>query len=156
MVKSLGAAAAFDYNDPECARNIKEYTNNSIKYVWDTIGAPNGVKICAEVISPGGSYGTIAHSQISVKNVRNTKNLAYKALGYTVAENPIEKPFEEERIAKDVDFMKKWIEVVDSLLQQKQLKVHPPAVVGGLEDVLDGLSLMRQGKVSGKKLVYTV
>ena len=33
LVKSLGADAAFDYNDPECAAKIKEYTKDDLKYV---------------------------------------------------------------------------------------------------------------------------
>lgn len=38
LVKSYGADAVFDYSDPEtCAKNIREYTNNSLKYAFDCI-----------------------------------------------------------------------------------------------------------------------
>ena len=43
------------------------------------------------------------------------------------------------------------------LLAEKKIKVHPVDVrPGGLKGVLEGMEEMRQGKVSGKKLVYRV
>jgi len=36
-VKELGADAAFDYSDKDCAKNIREFTNNSCKYAFDCI-----------------------------------------------------------------------------------------------------------------------
>ncbi|KAL1853868.1 hypothetical protein Plec18170_005260 [Paecilomyces lecythidis] len=37
LVKRLGAEAAFDYNDPNVADTIRQYTNNALKLVLDTI-----------------------------------------------------------------------------------------------------------------------
>lgn len=42
------------------------------------------------------------------------------------------------------------------LLSEGAIKVHPPKVGKGLEGVLEGLDDMRQGKVSGNKLVYKI
>lgn len=43
------------------------------------------------------------------------------------------------------------------LVASKQISVHPPKLgKGGLEGVLDGLQQLREGKVSGMKLVYRV
>lgn len=50
LVKSRGADAVFDYNDPLCAQKIKEYTNNKLRYVLDTICTPSTFKICAEAL----------------------------------------------------------------------------------------------------------
>jgi hypothetical protein len=43
------------------------------------------------------------------------------------------------------------------LLASQQLTVHPAKVgSGGLEGVLDGMNQLKEGKVSGVKLVYRV
>jgi len=45
------------------------------------------------------------------------------------------------------------------LLEQGKLKVHRPAVNKygkGLEGAIKGMDAMRQGKVSGEKLVFTI
>ena len=46
---------------------------------------------------------------------------------------------------------------MERILAEGKLKPHPVSVEsGGLESVLDGLDDMRQGNVSGEKLVYKV
>jgi len=47
--------------------------------------------------------------------------------------------------------------VARKLLEEGKYKAHPLDVrPGGLNGVIDGMEDMRQGKVSGKKLVYRV
>lgn len=63
--------------------------------------------------------------------------------------------FEAKR--EDQEFAARFWKMAGELLAQGKLKVHPPDVrPGGLEGVLEGLDELRQGKVSGKKLVYRV
>ncbi|OQV08874.1 hypothetical protein CLAIMM_13088 [Cladophialophora immunda] len=152
LVKSLGAVAAFDYNDPECATKIKEYTKNDLKYVWDTISLPKTAQLCSEVISPGGTYGSILNVEFPRTDVRTTYNLGYTAVG-----DPVKKRFFESRDnTKDFEFMKKWIQEVEPILEHGRLKAHPPKVGKGLENVLEGCDLMKHDKVSGQKLVYVL
>ncbi|KIX93159.1 uncharacterized protein Z520_11216 [Fonsecaea multimorphosa CBS 102226] len=152
LVKSLGAVEAFDYNDPECATKIKEYTKNNLKYIWDTISLPQTAQLCSEVISPGGTYGAILNVEFPRKDVRTTYSLGYTATG-----DPVKKrSFESKDNAKDFEFMKTWIEEVQPILEQGRLKVHPPKVGKGLENVLEGCDLLRHDKVSGQKLVYVL
>lgn len=152
LVKSLGAEAAFDYNDPEVSAKIKEYTKGNLKYIWDTISLPSTAKICADVISPGGRYGAILNVEFPRNDVKTTTSMGYTATG-----EPTDKPFfKSSNNEGDFEIMKKWIKVVDPLLAQGKLKVHPPKVGKGLEEVIDGLDLLRKDKVSGQKLVYTL
>lgn len=47
--------------------------------------------------------------------------------------------------------------MAEKLFAQGKLKPHPQMVGdGGLKGVFDGLQKMREGKVSGQKLVYRV
>ncbi|KAK6380403.1 uncharacterized protein PV06_05451 [Exophiala oligosperma] len=153
LVKSLGAAEAFDYNDPECAKKIREYTNNNLKYVWDTISLTNTAQICTDAIGPaGGIYGTL----LVVKSPRNDVKTTV-SLGYTAAGEPIKKwVWDIPDTTEDFEFMKTWLAEVEPMLQQGRVKVHPPKVGKGLENVFEGLDLMRHDKVSGQKLVYVL
>jgi NADPH:quinone reductase-like Zn-dependent oxidoreductase len=151
-VKSLGAEAAFDYNDPECAAKIKAHTKGNLKYVWDTIALEPTAKLCAEVISPGGRYGAILNVKLPRDDVKETSSMAYTATG-----EPTEKPFFKSHDNRaDFEFMKKWMKAVDGILAEGKLKVHPPKVGKGLEEIPAGLDLMRNDKVSGQKLVYAL
>jgi hypothetical protein len=58
---------------------------------------------------------------------------------------------------KEFDFAVKFMEVAQKLLWQGRIRPHPQSVRrGGWSGVLDGLQEMREGKVSGVKLVYPV
>jgi NADPH:quinone reductase-like Zn-dependent oxidoreductase len=54
FVKSLGAEEAFDYNDPDCAKKIREYTNDKLTRVFDCISEGESPKISSEAISSKG------------------------------------------------------------------------------------------------------
>ena len=109
-------------------------------------------KLCAEVISPGGTYGAILSVKLPRDDVKETFSLGYTAVG-----EPVKKRFfEREDNTEDFEFMKKWVKAVDPILKQGSLKVHPRQVGKGLDNVLEGCDLLRKEKVSGSKLVYTM
>ena len=58
---------------------------------------------------------------------------------------------------EDTRFMETFIPIAEALLADGKIQVHPPSVRGGgLRGVLDGFQTMRDGKISGEKLVYRV
>jgi hypothetical protein len=58
---------------------------------------------------------------------------------------------------QDFQFAKTFWELATKLLASQRLTVHPVEVgSGGLEGVLDGMNQLKEGKVSGVKLVYRV
>ena len=54
FVKALGAAEAFDYNDPDCAKKIREYTKDNLTLAFDCIAEGSSPKISSEAISSKG------------------------------------------------------------------------------------------------------
>lgn len=57
----------------------------------------------------------------------------------------------------DRDFSSRFFDVAQELLAQGKVRPHQVSVgEGGLRGVLEGLELLRAGKVSGRKLVYWV
>lgn len=58
---------------------------------------------------------------------------------------------------EDYDHAEKFAELTSALLAEGKIKPHPSTVKdGGLAGVLEGLELLKDGKVSGEKLVYRV
>ena len=61
-------------------------------------------------------------------------------------------PSEEKRLLAVKSF-----NLVQKLFDQGKLKAHPTQKLnGGLEGILDGLTLLKSGSVSGRKLVASV
>lgn len=160
-VKSLGAEAAFDYNSATCSKEIREYTNDKLAHVFDCISEGNSTKIS---VGSMGSAGGIYHTLLPVPEeaihdinpkVQKGYTLAYSAVGEPFDFGPEKYPGKPE----DFEFATTFWEVARSLLQEGKVKVHRVSVDEGgkgLEGVLKGMDMMRRGKVSGRKLVYTL
>lgn len=81
-------------------------------------------------------------------------------MAYTAMGEPYTK-FGQDVAAVPEDYRKasEFFEIAGKLLAEGKLKAHPPKVNeggAGLEGVLKGLQTMREGKVSGFKLVYQI
>lgn len=157
LVKSYGADEAFDYTDPQCAQKIKEYTNDSLTYVFDCISEGSSPRICADAMSSkaGGHYSALlAVSDFPRSDIRHGYTL-----GYTVVGERFTFRGGEEMPAKpeDFEFGKKHIKMCDGLLAEGKVKAVPTDVrSGGLQKIHEGLDDLRNGRVSGRKIVYEV
>lgn len=82
FVKSLGAAKAFSYSDPETPRKIKEETGNNLKHVIDCICEKDTPKLIAESVSDeGGVVSIILPYEPQRKDIRNVESLVYVLFG---------------------------------------------------------------------------
>ncbi|EAW06525.1 zinc-binding alcohol dehydrogenase family protein [Aspergillus clavatus NRRL 1] len=154
LVKSLGADAAFDYNDASAAAEIRKDTDNKLKLALDTISLESSAKFCDEALSTeGGEYSSLLPLKVERANVNGRSTLAYTAIGEAFKFGPQPFPARPE----DSEFAQKFWSLAEKLLAEGKIKVHQVKVCsGGLKGVLDGLQSMREGKVSGEKLVYNV
>lgn len=158
-VYSLGADKAFDYSSPTCAEDIKAYTSSRIAHVFDCIAEGSSPTISVSVMSPsGGVYSTLLPvpaetvSNINDK-VQNKATLGYTAVGEAFKFGDKELPAKPD----DFEFAKMFWELSRGLLAEGKVKVHKINVDKfgtGFEGILKGLQAMREGKVSGEKLVY--
>jgi hypothetical protein len=83
----------------------------------------------------------------------STATLGYTALGEAFTKRGRETPAKPE----DYAFTVKFAAVTEKMLAEGRLKPHRFEVrPGGLDGVLDGLKDMKEGKISGKKVVYKV
>ena len=154
FVKALGAAEAFDYKDPDCAKKIREYTKDSLTHVFDCISEGQSPKICSEAISSkGGAISYLLPAKHDREDVENKHTLAYTITGESFTFGPNDIPAKPE----DFEFGKQFWDLSTKLIASKQLSVHPPKLgAQGLKGVFDGLQMLKEGKVSGTKLVYNV
>ena len=154
LVKAAGADFVFDYNDPDVGQKIREHTNDNLHYAWDTISLPASAKICAEALSsaPGGKYASLSSVDFPRKDCSSGFTLAYTALGEAFTFGDIKIPAKPE----DYEFAKMFWELSRELLAEGKIKAHPRRVRQGLEGVLEGLQELKDNRVSGEKLVYTL
>ncbi|KAL4940481.1 hypothetical protein BDV06DRAFT_196588 [Aspergillus oleicola] len=154
LVKSLGADEVFDYKDPEAAAKIREYTNDDLKLVLDTISLKPSADFCDNAISTkGGEYTALLNIQIERENVNDRWTLGYTCVGEAFDFGKTHWPAKPE----DKEFAEGFAVIVDKLLAEGKIKVHKPNVgEDGLKGVLEGLQLLKEDKVSGEKLVYNV
>ncbi|KNG83239.1 protein TOXD [Aspergillus nomiae NRRL 13137] len=154
LVKRLGADAVFDYRDPGSAAEIRKYTNNKLKFVFDTISLKESAEYCEKAISTdGGEYGVLLFVGIDRENITTRHTLAYTAIGEQFSFGEQIMPAK----AEDKEFAEGFWTIAEKLLADGKIKVHQPKVnPGGLQGVLEGLKLLKEDKVSGEKLVYNV
>ncbi|OAP55415.1 hypothetical protein AYL99_10388 [Fonsecaea erecta] len=156
-VKSLGASHAFDYNDSTAAAQIRDLTGNQLKLAWDTISEASSAQFCADALtsdgSKGATYGSILPVTSPRADVHSVSTLMYTIFGeaFEFGSNKI------PAVAEDFEYTKKFVAMVETLLAEGKLRPHKERVgPRGLEGVLEGLQDMKNGKVSGEKLVYLV
>lgn len=160
-VKSLGADAAFDYKSQDCSQQIKDFSKDSIAHAFDCISeGPSSLITVSSMSSQGGVYSTLLPIPDNEVRKINNKVTNKSTLGYIVAGEyfkfgPQEIPAKQE----DYEFGKMFWELSRDLLEKGAVKVHHPVLnkfERGFDGVIKGMDAMRQGKVSGEKLVFTI
>lgn len=153
LVRKLGADHVFDYKDPECGEKIRKASSGKLKLVFDCIAEHGSEKIAAAAIgSEGGRYSGLLPGPLKDfprKDVKHGWTLGYTALGEVFSDKVPAKP-------EDYEFGVKFWRAAEELLNNGSIKAHPTLVRDGLEGVPRGLDDLKDGKVSGKKLVYRV
>jgi NADPH:quinone reductase-like Zn-dependent oxidoreductase len=154
-VKSLGAKEVFKYKDPACADNIRQFTRNNLKLIWDCISSKESAKLCASVFAPIGAQGLRCVGLNPERIPRSDVKWSYTMV-YTVFNEKWDVGFlrgtpDEARFRFALDF----IRITKDLLVSGELRPHRVDVrEGGLDGLLDGLHDLRNNVVSGKKIVY--
>ncbi|EDN99734.1 hypothetical protein SS1G_02592 [Sclerotinia sclerotiorum 1980 UF-70] len=128
LLKSRGADKIFDYNEPDVGEKIREYTNNNLKHVFDTISLPSSFAICVAAISttsgPKAQYTALLPVDFPRDDVDSGFTMAYTCWGETFQRGNWHCPAKLE----DYDFAVKFIKKVDGLIAQKKLVPHPATV----------------------------
>ncbi|KAL6709860.1 hypothetical protein ACN47E_000645 [Coniothyrium glycines] len=151
LLRKLGADHVFDYKDPEVGAKIREATNDKLKLVFDCIAEGNSPAITAAAVSSSGGHvsGLLPVEEYPRSDVKFKFRLAYTALGEAYSEKI---PASQE----DYEFGANFWRVTEELFNSGKIKAHPTKVHHGLEGIPQGLDDLKDGKVSGVKLVYKI
>ncbi|KAI0452714.1 GroES-like protein [Xylaria acuta] len=164
LLKAVGADHVFDYKSPTVAADIKALTENKLKYAWDCTGY--GAAISAAALSDneeGGKpkYATIIPVKREVFDEINPAvdgphfTLGYDALGEEFPRFGTQYVPDPEEIR----FAGMFWDLTQELLASGRLTPLKPEVNrfgSGLQGVIHGLDELRNDRVSGTKLVYTL
>lgn len=133
---------------------IRADTNGSLTSVFDTVSIDTSATISADALGPnGGVYCNLLDVDFAQPNVKSIFFLAYAISGESYI-------FEGEKHHEQPDLLTfgiKFVEIAEKLLADGKIRPHPQRVgTGGLLGAIAGMQEMREGKVSGEKLVYRV
>ncbi|KAI1151018.1 GroES-like protein [Nemania diffusa] len=164
LVKAAGADHVFDYRSPTVGADIRALTANKLKYAWDCTGF--GGAISAAALSDNEEGGKPKFSAIIPvkREVFDELNPVVDGPHFTLGYDA----FGDEyvRFGKaftpdpgEVAFARMFWALTQGLLESGKLKPLRPEVNRfgkGLEGVILGLDELRNDRVSGTKLVYTL
>ena len=171
LVKSLGAAAVFDYHDPDVISSIKTWVQEQglgpLKKGLDTISENGSQEKSVELLGEGGRLITLckdvlilllkAGFHLFVFSVPSPKNFDSKGVDvHRVLIYSALKPKNEDDFRQMVEWNK---EILPAYLESEKLSkgVVPLKVFsGGLDHLPEALDYVRQGKTSGQKVVVTL
>jgi hypothetical protein len=146
---------------------IKSVTSDTLRFVFDTVATDQTAAICVNSLSSStNNEPEIPALYISLldPNLPHPIPLAVEKrffLGYSCWGSDYY--FEGETfpaVPADYEFAVIMTSLTEKLLAQGKLQNHPVSVnenssnSGGLKGILEGLDIVRNGNVSGRKLVY--
>lgn len=151
LVRKLGADHVFDYRDPDVGAKIRKAANDKLKLVFDCISEGGSFEIGAAAIGANGGHlaALLPVKDFPREDVKTNFTFAYTALGEKYNERV---PASQS----DYEFGAKFWKVAEDLINSGKIKTHPVEVRNGLEGVPQGLQDLKDGKVSGVKLVFKV
>ncbi|KAK5635447.1 hypothetical protein RRF57_011159 [Xylaria bambusicola] len=155
LVKSFGAEEVFDYNNPDCAKDIKAYTKNSLSYVLDPFTDAKSIALCYGAMGrAGGRYSCLEMYPdyiLDRKTIKVSFVMGPALLGHRLA---LSDGYERDEDPEMRAFGVQWYKSVQKVLDQGKIKPHPLRVLGhSFESVLEGVDMLKRKAVSGEKLV---
>ena len=155
LVKRYGATAAYDYNSPTAVEEIRKRFPG-IKIALDCFSEGQSTSFCQAAMSSEG--GKIVNLNGSTAPSRSGNFEIQAIMAYTLMGLPFQlwAPLGPKfpAVPEDRAAAARMTKILPDLIQSGDLIAPPMQVLeGGWEAILPGLDLLRQGKVSGKKLV---
>jgi hypothetical protein len=164
-LQSLGASGVFDYRSATVADDIRAWSHDAdaaLTLVWDCIATTDSARICARAMSKtrDGKYRSLLIVEDEVVKAVNERVESGWTLGYSIlGEALMLGSWAIPGVEADYEFGKMFWELTRGLLARGEVKAARRDVNRGgegLEGVLVGMEELREGKVSGVKLVYTL
>lgn len=158
LAKKFGAEEVFDYNSPDCAKDIKAYTKNTLAYILDPFTDVKSVDLCYKAMGrAGGRYCCLEMYPeyiLERKSIKVGFVMGPLLLGHRLA---LSQGYERDEDPEMRAFGIQWYKDVQKILDQGLLKRHPMRVLGNsFEAMIEGVDMLQRKEISGEKLVVAV
>jgi NADPH:quinone reductase-like Zn-dependent oxidoreductase len=155
LVTSYGADLVFDYHSPTCAEDIRAATKNTLRYALDPFAEAKTLRLCHAAIGrTGGRYCALEQYQESLCSRKTIKHEL--VMGGAISGRGVELP-DPYGIPPQPEigvWAQSWYLELQQLIDDGKLKPCPTQIIPGkFAGILEGLDMLRNGRVSGKKLV---
>ncbi|TFY78324.1 hypothetical protein EWM64_g5689 [Hericium alpestre] len=156
LVKSHGADVAVDYHASDVVEQIVRATGQGgVDHAYDAISEGNSTALAIKALKQLGARNVAI--VLPVKDTDPTADvymvLCSGLLGYPIDAFGMYIPRDERVYQFGLEFTK----LVSEWLQEGRFKGNPHTLMsGGLNAIPGGLAFMKEGKVSGTKLVYRI
>lgn len=155
LAKSFGAEHVFEYADPDAPERIRKLNGNKLGYALDCITDNDSISPCyASIGRVGGKYASLelCPEELQTRKAVQARFVcALEIFGKLIV---LGKGYDSEGREELYDFAVSWYQLFQGLMNDAKLRSHPVQTVGGgFEGVKEGTRLLRNGAVSGKKVV---
>ncbi|EIN10087.1 GroES-like protein [Punctularia strigosozonata HHB-11173 SS5] len=142
LLKSLGATHVIPRSLPlsSFASEVAKITAAPVEVAFDAIGSPESQKAGLEVLAPNGTIVLLLPPTQESRDIAGSKHFAHVFGAFTL-------PLTKALGAGVAKHFPKYLE--EGAIKPNRVRVLP----NGLAGVQEGLDLLRDGKVSGQKLV---
>lgn len=158
LARKFGAEEVFDYNSPDCAKDIKAYTKNTLSYILDPFTDAKSVDLCYKAMGrAGGRYCCLEMYPeyiLERKSIKVGFVMGPLLLGHRLA---LSQGYERDEDPEMRAFGVQWYKDVQKMLDRGLLKRHPIRILGNtLEAMIEGVEMLQRKEVSGEKLVVAL
>ncbi|KAI0260230.1 zinc-binding oxidoreductase ToxD [Gloeopeniophorella convolvens] len=155
LLRSLGADDVFDYRDPDVSVKIKALTNGNLSLAVDTISEGNSSKLVSDALSDDGGFVAALLPCVSPReNVIYSYSLIFTMLGKSFK---FPTPHETSDRDRDRALALRYSKLLSQVLLLGRIKPIPSLVLPrGLASVEEGLSMLKDGKISAQKVVIRI
>ncbi|KIY71583.1 GroES-like protein [Cylindrobasidium torrendii FP15055 ss-10] len=157
---ALGAIACFEYTDPDVVAKVTAAAGRRFDFGIDCVGKGNSSDLTVSAISHGGHLISIMLASDTALSLAKEKNIKVDyILGGTLH------GFEFELVGntipvvpEDHALIKKWTSTEMPFLFKHGLLKHPKLRImpGGIQGIVKGMEIMRDGAYVAEKLIYPV
>ncbi|OPB37707.1 zinc binding dehydrogenase [Trichoderma guizhouense] len=155
-VESLGVVTDFvDYRNCNVVNDLKDALGGKkCFHAVDAINDSNSFRHLSEVLAPEGARMSVYLPRLDYSDIPPWISIGITFFG-TVHEQAT--PISNEVYSEDVDFAYAFFRLVSRWIAEGKMTGQPHEVLPrGLESVEEGLRMLKEGKVSAKKLIYRV
>ncbi|CAG8898610.1 unnamed protein product [Penicillium egyptiacum] len=155
LVTSYGADLVFDYHSPTCAEDIRAATKNTLRYALDPFAEAKTLRMCYAAIGrTGGRYCALEQYQESLCSRKTIKHELVMGGAISGRGVKLPDPYGIPPRPEIGVWAQSWYLELQQLIDDGKLRPCPTQIVPGkFAGILEGLDMLRNGSVSGKKLV---